>query len=414
MRSARPQALPVPSTSAAVSALAVWLLATVVYLATSWAFAPGGRLFDAGRPDYFWLADAFLHGQTWLTHSLGAWDTIVVDGRVYVPFAPGPAFILMPLVAVVGLATAVTWEPVVNAVLSGAGVALCWSLARRLGVTRTSDRLWVTLLFGFSTVTWWVTSRGGVWHTAQLVASIVTFLGLMEAFGRRRPLVIGLLAGAGFLARAPLVAALPFWAWAVMPRQGDRGWEGGRHPSVLRPWVLLAVGFAPAIVFSLWYNAARFGSPLESGYALAGLPDWLAAQRAQGLFALVHVPMNIDYLFLKLPSFQSTFPFIRPDWLGMSVLVTSPGLLLAIRADWRDRTSWALLGAAVLVLAPSLLYYGGGWLQFGYRYFLDSVPFVMALASLAAARVRVGWFWRILILFGVAVNLTSVYWVYHS
>ncbi len=414
MRSARPQALSVPSTPAVASALVVWILAAITYLAASWVFAPGGKLFDAGRPDFFWLADAFLHGRTWLTHSLGAWDTVVIDGRAYVPFAPGPAFVLMPLVAVAGLATSVAWEPVVNAVLSGAGVALCWSLARRLGVSRTSDRVWVVVLFAFSTVTWWVTSRGGVWHTAQLVASIATFLGLMEAFGRRRPLVLGLLSGAGFLARAPLAAALPFWAWAVMPLHGDRGWEGGRHPSVVRRWIVLAAGFAPAFVFALWYNATRFGSPFESGYGLAGLPDWLAAQRAQGLFALVHVPMNIDYLLLKLPAFIATFPFIKPDWLGMSVLFTSPGLLLAIRADWRDRTSWALLGAALLVLVPTLLYYGGGWLQFGYRYFLDSIPFVIALVSLAAARVRVGWVWRILILFGVAVNVASVYWVYHS
>ena len=44
-----------------------------------------------------------------------------------------------------------------------------------------------------------------------------------------------------------------------------------------------------------------------------------------------------------------------------------------------------LLGATVAVLIPTLLYYGGGWLQYGYRYFLDSVPFVMALCGLAAA-----------------------------
>ena len=37
----------------------------------------------------------------------------------------------------------------------------------------------------------------------------------------------------------------------------------------------------------------------------------------------------------------------------------------------------ALTAAAVLI--PSLLYYGGGWLQYGYRYALDSIPFVIAL-----------------------------------
>jgi len=396
------------------SAMLILFVATGVYLAASWVFAPSGRLFTAGRPDFFYLADAFLHGRTWIDLPQGTWDTVIIDGRAYVPFAPGPAFVLLPLVAAVGPIVAASWEPVVNALLAGTGVALCWILAVRLGVARRSDRTWVVVLFGFSTATWWVATRGGVWHTAQLMASILTMLGLIESFGKRRPLLLGFLAGAAFLTRAPLVMAMPFWAWVVLPRQGETGWDGGRHPSFLRRWVVLAVGFLPAGLFALWYNHVRFGSPLESGYALAALPAFLEAQRAKGLFSLAHVGMNIDYLFLKLPTFTTAFPFIKPDWFGMSVFFTSPGLLLAVRADWRQRTSWALLAATGLVLIPSLLYYGGGWLQFGYRYFLDSIPFVMAVVALAAARVGVGWTWRAAIAFGVAVNLASVYWVYHS
>ena len=72
----------------------------------------------------------------------------------------------------------------------------------------------------------------------------------------------------------------------------------------------------------------------------------------------------------------------------MSVFLTSPGLLLRSSRPWRDRRTWALLLAAVLVLIPTLLYYGGGWLQFGYRYFLDSIPFVWALAVMGIARKR--------------------------
>ena len=66
------------------------------------------------------------------------------------------------------------------------------------------------------------------------------------------------------------------------------------------------------------------------------------------------------------------------------------------------------------VLIPTLLYYGGGWLQYGYRYFLDSVPFVMALCGLAAVhRGGVGRGWLILIASGVAVMALGVYWAYN-
>ena len=38
------------------------------------------------------------------------------------------------------------------------------------------------------------------------------------------------------------------------------------------------------------------------------------------------------------------------------------------------------------MLIPTLLYYGGGWLQFGYRYFLDSIPFVWALGAMGVVK----------------------------
>jgi hypothetical protein len=233
------------------------------------------------------------------------------------------------------------------------------------------------------------------------------------------------MAGAAFLSRAPVAFAIPFYALLLA---GDAAWEPRRWP--VGKWLWLAVGVAPSILFFFWYNAARFGSPLESGYALATVPPFLEAQRELGLFALAHVPMNLDYLFLKLPgpnivdgSLQ--FPFFRPDGLGMSILLTSPGLLYAVRAPWRESRSWWLLGAAALVLLPTLLYYGGGWLQYGYRYALDSIPFVFALCGLAAAHderlaeivgfrgpaIGVGWRW--LIVLGVVVGLGGVYWAYN-
>jgi hypothetical protein len=67
----------------------------------------------------------------------------------------------------------------------------------------------------------------------------------------------------------------------------------------------------------------------------------------------------------------------------------------------------------VAALIPTLLYYGGGWLQYGYRYFLDSIPFLWALCAMAAADRGIGWLWRVAIAFGVAVNAAGVYWAYN-
>ena len=143
------------------------------------------------------------------------------------------------------------------------------------------------------------------------------------------------------------------------------------------------------------------------------MPDWLERQRAIGLFSLAHVPMNIDYLLLHLPRPLPSWPFIQPDGLGMSVLLTSPGLLFALRADWRRADLVARRGGD-RGPGPDAPVLGGGWLQYGYRYFLDSVPFVITLCGLAAAeREGIGWGWKALIVFGVAVMGIGVYWAYN-
>ena len=383
------------------------------------------RSFDAGRGDFFYLADAFLHGRTWLTFQLGPYDVIPIGGRFYVPFAPFPAIALMPIVALTGPVTADQIESGVNALLAGAGVGMCWWMLGRVGVRRLSDRVWLAALFGFSTQILWVTTRGGVWHTGHLIATILTFACLIELFGRRRAWLVGLLAGAAFLTRAPLAFAIPFYA-LLLPSPAERfplpaiadapgGYVSPRRAgNPWRSWIELGLGVAPAVVFFFAYNRLRFGSFLESGYGLATLPDWLERQRAMGLFSLAHVPMNLDYFLVHMPRLVAGWPFLRPDGLGMSVLLTSPGLLFALRADWRRPTTWWLTGAAIAVLVPTLLYYGGGWLQYGYRYFLDSVPFVMALCGQAAAyRGGIGWGWKVLIGFGIGVMAIGVYWAYN-
>ncbi len=439
-----------PAVAPALTGVLLLAGAFLIYLLSA-------RQFNAGRGDFFYLADAFLHGRTWLLSGLGPYDNVVIGGRVYVPFAPFPAILLAPLVAIIGPQQADTWQPIVNAALAAVDVWLMWTLAARLGVQRISDRLWLAVLFGFSTAIWWVTTRGGVWHTGHLIASMLTLLALIELYGRRRAILVGLLGGAAFLTRAPLLFAMPFYGlWFLLGADGrlrpalraalGRPVETAPDPAPaasvktssaaaptsaaaaadstegaraflaalpVRDWVYLVVGFLPAAVFFLWYNQVRFGSPFESGYGLASLPNFLIALRAQGLFSVSHLAMNIDYLFWHLPKVIPTFPFFRPDGFGMSILLTSPALLLAVRADWRSSRSWLLAGAALFTLIPSLLYYGGGWLQYGYRYALDSIPFVMALCGLAAARHGIGWGWKLLIVFGVIVNLVGVYWAYN-
>jgi hypothetical protein len=417
-----------PRTLDARSPLVAWLVGAGIVLlvaAVDAVIVPAlvspkaGVQYDAGRPDYFYMADAFLHGRLSLDlpwHQPVA-DTVVVGDRVYVPFQPFPGILLMPLVAVLGLAASIDLEPLVNAVLTGVTVALAWTLLGRLGVRRLSDRVLLAALFGFGTVIWNITIRGGVWHTAEIVGAGLTLWALCETRSERpRPWLLGILGGAAFLTRSTLLFALPYYAWVVAGRPAGTAAIRRAVRTSGGAMAMLAAGFVPFLLATGYYNWARFGSAFETGYGLVALPPFLLTLRAQGLFSIVHLNMNLDYLFLRGPKLEGSVFEWKPDTLGMAVTYTSPALAVGLRSLW-GRFSEAVearaLGiAGMLVLGPTLLYYGGGWLQFGYRYLLDSIPFWLALCGLWAARRGVGPIWKAAIAWSVAVNAWLVYWTF--
>ena len=124
--------------------------------------------------------------------------------------------------------------------------------------------------------------------------------------------------------------------------------------------------------------------------------------------------MNLEYLFLELPRLIGAFPFYQPDGLGMSVLITSPGLLLAARAPWRDRRSRLLLGppsssssrhCSTTAVAGSSTGTATSWTRSR-----SSGRWSRSGSSIAARSARWGW---VLIGWGVLVGLGGVYWAYH-
>jgi hypothetical protein len=368
--------------------------------------------FNAGRPDVFYLSEAFLHGTAMLPQKMGTWDVIPWQGGYYLPFGPFPSIMFMPLMVFISPEQAKQWEAVINSGLAALDVALLWWLAARIGVERIRDRVWLVVLLALGTDMWWVVVRGGVWHTGHLVATMLTLMALIECFGRRRPLLVGLLAGAAFLSRSPVIFGLLFYAW-VMTRDRDVATRSGRL-TIVRDWFVLGLGVAPSIAFYFWYNQVRFGSPLESGYELALLPAWLEALRDQGLFSLSHLGRNWNYFMLQLPQRIDTFPFFRPDSHGNSILFTSPALLLALWAGWKRAMPWVLGLTFVAVMLPNLLYYGGGWYQFGFRYALDAIPFALVLCALALRRRSASVFWWGALAFCVFVNAGGAWWAYQQ
>jgi hypothetical protein len=139
----------------------------------------------------------------------------------------------------------------------------------------------------------------------------------------------------------------------------------------------------------------------------------LEARRRLGLFSIAQVPENLRLALLQGFGFRSKVPFLTVNPYGPSMLLVSPALLASAWAGVRRSPALLLWTAAALVAIPTLLYYGGGYVQYGYRYSLDFTPFLVALVALGSDR----WFGlpeKALIVLSIASVTFGVLWRAHA
>lgn len=355
---------------------------------------------ELSNDHFIYLAQAFLRGELHVdaipTHNP---DLVDWQGHRYVPFGPFPAVVLVPFLPLLQAGMSVVW---VNHLVTLANAAMMWDVLGRVGVTG-ERRAWALLLFFGSTP---YLAAQMVNYLAHIVATGLVILGIWLTLRGFQPFWAGLALGAAFLTRAPTAFALPFFAWAA--------WVHGnaRAPTRLTRLSGLLVTLAAAVVISLVYNYVRFQNPFESGYGVAGLAEpVLEEARRYGLFNPVHIPKNLFMMLLQGPEpYPSAdapvllFPYAVPSAWGMGMLFTSPALVYAYRANRRLPLVRACWAAVACVLVTVLLYYGVGRVQFGYRYALDFMPFLIILAALgfpSPVTKRVKW----LVLGGIVVNI---------
>jgi hypothetical protein len=159
-----------------------------------------------------------------------------------------------------------------------------------------------------------------------------------------------------------------------------------------------------------WFNWVRFGSPLQAGYAISYLPQpGLDPRRALGLFSVLQIPENLRLAVLAPFDTMGKFPYLTANPYGLSMLLVSPALLTALWAGFKERSAQLMWIAAALVAVPVFLYYGGGYIQYGFRYSLDFTPFLVVLVAMGSSRWK-GRLERLLIVASVASVTYGVLW----
>ncbi|MCC6146757.1 MAG: hypothetical protein IT308_04245 [Anaerolineaceae bacterium] len=399
-------------------ALRTWLIALLVFVFTFAVYR--AATFVVERPNtpakaYFdLLADAWLHGRLYLTDPGQTHDLTLYQGQWYVANPPMVAVLMVPWVkmyTVAGVNTVIF--SIVFGALNLALIFIILELMSARGWTRlsTGGNLWLTALFGFGTVHFYLSIVGKIWFMSQTVTVTFLALAVLLALASRPPWLAGMMLGFGIIARPNIALAWPLLFGITAQLQKDAG--GRLDWRRLASWTVLSgLPMALAVGALLGYNYIRFNDFLNFGYLTENVADFMADDlKHYGTFNLHFIERNLRVMFLALPEWDPICRRVVPQHQGMSMLLATPALLYLVRA--LRRSPWVLgaWSALLALLALISTYYNTGAWQFGYKYMLDfAVPVIMLLA--AAAGRRVSWPFRILILLSIASNIIGVLWWY--
>ena len=374
---------------------------------------------------FVWQADAYLHGQASIRYPVPATDTSpgndffndvvpLLDaagnetGRGMVPFPPLPAVVLLPFVAIWGLATDQAFLAVV---LGALDVGVAFWLLGRLPI-RAGLRAALTIFVGAGTVLWYASSLGTTWFLAHVIAVGLTLAAVAVALDAddraavldpaarralldRRQVLAGLLMGLAVTSRLTVV----FGAVFLLFVGGGGSWT--------RRAMAAALGMAIPVGALLAYNLAVSGTLFNPFYeSLYRYEVWaypeLDYRAAWSLQDIRYIPQNLGIMLGGLPDVMPTCDagvkreiwsaagcsWLVPRPVGMSLLLTSPAWLLAMAGLplLRDRRVLGGLLATLLIALVNLMHFSQGWVQFGYRFSLDFAPFLLVPVALGAER----------------------------
>jgi hypothetical protein len=356
---------------------------------------------------YVRLADDFLHGRLYLTQNFSWLNELVpYDNatKFYVVYPPLPAFLMTPLVAIFGL----TFDQTLVSLFFGASTVVLAYLVARGVLKKPEDKgsehkqtyIWTATMFGFGTIFFWLASTGSVWLTAQVISAFFLFLAIHEAFGKARPLLMGLFVGASFWCRLPTILGIFFFAGLIVARQPNPQWLAKLRAS-LRSLVQLGIGAGIFVAFDMVYNFVRFGALFDVAYWM--IPGILNERWfSHGLFSLAYIPDNLVPFLGGLPTFTSVAPFIGASMTGLAIWFTTPAFLFSLKSKLRDAVTWsawiAIIAIAFVIFTKGLS--GWGW---GYRYAMDFYPFLYVL-TIRGMGEKLKWYHKVLIIFGIVFN----------
>jgi len=259
--------------------------------------------------------------------------------------------------------------------------------------------IWSGILIGFSSIIWYLSSVGSVWYLGQITAVLFLLLALIESFGKKRPIIVGLLISMALLSRLQILPSILLFAYLIRNKLDKKNLVG------------FFAGLSVFVLIYGTYNFLRFGNVFETGYTL--IPGILKEPWFEhGQFSLLNIPNHLKIFLAGMPKFSNNIPFVYPSWAGLAIWITTPAFIFSLFSPIKNKVnqlSWAVI---VLVALINFSYGSTGFSQFGYRYAVDFYPFLTLLTINGVVNQNgPKWFHWTLLVLGIIVNLWGVLWI---
>lgn len=401
------------------SALSFKTLLLIVFIGVFFFIAANHNLAGRKGEHYTYLADAFLTGRLDFTAMPGSWiDSVYQDGKYYWPLGPFPAVVLMPF-HVVGNAFGVqVFQGDIQIIITTGVFILAYVLAKKFRYSGP-DALLLAFGFCFASVYGLVAMVSVSYYFAHAVGVFLLFWALYEYYNRRRFILIGSLCALMLATRPTQAMTVGMFALLLITTK-DIAIKAKLVKLIQLVVPLVAVGSV-----LLWYNAVRFGDPLDNGYTRSSATVQTSQERYEqltfGLFKMGNIPTNFYYYFLHPPqpvraavqsgfgqTYYLTAPFISVRYPGVGVFYVSIVFLYIFKTLAQVRTSrevGILWGSVVGITLVLLSYYWVGWTQVGPRYLLDVWPVCYILLLYAFTNRVLSPGAKIAICLGAVINL---------
>ena len=356
------------------------------------------------------IAGALLQGKVGLTSKPPSWlnEMVPMNGEFYSVFPLGAVLTMLPVAVLQNMNLLHHFPAHFIASLTAAGCVFFFFRLSAVGPGSLVRRAMLALFPVFGTWTWCNVAFGGAWQLALGFALVGETAALYYTVAKPQPLIAGACYGLACGNRTELTLIAPLFVYLWIRRSDTPpGWRQW-WPALIAQRRALALFLVAPVALGLAtvaYNFARFGSPLDFGYAR--IPGVLNEPWYHGrLFSFTAIPWNMYKMLFAGVEDIPDFPYIRPFPFGCSIFLSSPFLFLLFREGGKVRgVCWLAIGILTFVLwchgNP------GGW-QFSYRYGMILLPW-MFLLILGNGPAKLSVTELALFLVSVAVNVVAMY-----